>query len=48
MAKKLTKEALMALAKSFCQAQSKARHRELFGVTDAALESSVPGIEKIL
>ncbi len=24
----------MALAKSFCQAQSKARHRELFGVTD--------------
>ena len=74
MAKKLTKEALMALAKSFRQAQSKARHRELFGVTDgkavepptqgyltvsnalqwrlqygriAALESSVPGIEKI-
>src|SRR6266568_2690734 len=34
MAEKLTKEALMALAKSFCQAQSKARHRELFGVTD--------------
>ena len=34
MAKKLTKEALMALAKSCCQAQSKARHPELFGVTD--------------
>src|SRR6267143_5000932 len=34
MAKKLNKEALMALAKSFCQAQSKASHSELFGVTD--------------
>ncbi len=34
MAKKLTKEALRALAKSFCQDQSKARHPELFGVTD--------------
>ena len=34
MAKKLTKEALRALAKSFCQDQLKARHRELFGVTD--------------
>ena len=33
MAKKLTKEALMTLAKSFCQTHSKARHPELFGVT---------------
>ena len=34
MAKKLTKEALMALAKSFCQTHSKARHPGLFGVID--------------
>jgi hypothetical protein len=34
MAKKLTREALIKLARTFCQAQSKAPHSELFGVTD--------------
>src|SRR5688572_26276209 len=34
MAKKLTREALALVAKTFCLDQSKASHSELFGVTD--------------
>src|SRR5436309_15016757 len=34
MPKKLTRQALIELARKFCQAQSKAPHSELFGVTD--------------
>jgi hypothetical protein len=34
MAKKLTREALTLVAKTFCLDQSKASHPELFGVTD--------------
>ena len=34
MAKKLTREALVLVAKTFCLDQSKAAHTELFGVTD--------------
>jgi hypothetical protein len=34
MAKKLTREALLLVAKTFCLDQSKAAHTELFGVTD--------------
>src|SRR6266508_5583091 len=34
MAKKLTREALILVAKTFCLDQSKAAHPELFGVTD--------------
>src|ERR1041385_6337484 len=34
MAKKLTREALVQIAKTFCFDQSKAAHPELFGVTD--------------
>ena len=34
MAKKLTREALALVAKTFCLDQSKAFHSELFGVTD--------------
>jgi len=34
MAKKLTREALVLVAKTFCLDQSKAAHPELFGVTD--------------
>ncbi len=34
MAKKLTKEALLLVAKTFCLDHSKASHSELFGVTD--------------
>jgi len=34
MAKKLTRQALLELAKAFCANQSNAPHAELFGVTD--------------
>jgi hypothetical protein len=34
MAKKLTREGLVFLAKTFCRDQSKAMHPELYGVTD--------------
>ena len=34
MPKKLTREALVLVAKTFCLDQSKAAHTELFGVTD--------------
>src|SRR5713101_7467454 len=34
MAKKLTRQALVELAKAFCRNQSNAAHAELFGVTD--------------
>jgi hypothetical protein len=34
MPTKLTREALIKIAKAFCLSQSKAAHRELFGVTD--------------
>jgi len=34
MAKKLTRQALVELAKAFCGNQADAAHAELFGVTD--------------